>query len=62
MCWNLEDYMMINALFKGLYEEWSCVELSILQACLEGYNVDIHVHLQDIILVKREGKIEVDQG
>ena len=23
MCWTLEDYMMINALFKGLYEEWS---------------------------------------
>ena len=26
MCWTLEDDMMINALFKGLYEEWSCVE------------------------------------
>ena len=37
MCWTLEDYMMINALFKGLYEEWSCVELSILQVCLEGF-------------------------
>ena len=21
MCWTQEDYMMINALFKGLYEE-----------------------------------------
>ena len=57
MCWTLEVYMMINALFKGLYEEWSCVELSILQACLEEYDgVDILVHLQDIILVKREEK------
>ena len=35
MCWTLEDDMMTNALFKGLYEEWSCVELSILQVCLE---------------------------
>ena len=26
MCWTLEDGMMTNALFKGLYEEWSCVE------------------------------------
>ena len=26
MCWTLEDYMMINALLKGLYEEWLCVE------------------------------------
>ena len=38
MCWTLEDDMMTNALFKGLYEEWSCVELSILQVCLEGFN------------------------
>ena len=26
MCWTLEDGMMTNALFKGLYEEWSCVD------------------------------------
>jgi hypothetical protein len=26
--------MMINALFKGLYEEWSCEELSLLQEWL----------------------------
>ena len=63
MCWTLEDYKMTKILLKSLYEEWSCVELSILQACLEEYDgVDIHVHLQDIILVKREGKIQVDQG
>ena len=37
MCWTLEDGMMTNALFKGLYEEWSCVELNILQVCLEGF-------------------------
>ena len=44
MCWTLEDYMMINALFKGLYEEWSCEELSLLQACLEKEDrVNIHV-------------------
>ena len=34
MCGTLEDYMMINALFFGLYEEWSSVELSILQVWL----------------------------
>ena len=34
MCWTLEDGMMTNALFKGLYEEWSCVELSLLQVWL----------------------------
>ena len=26
MCWTFEDDMMTNALFKGLYEEWSFVE------------------------------------
>ena len=63
MCWTLEDYKMTKILLKSLYEEWSCVELSIFQACLEEYDgVDILVHLQDIILVKREGKIQVDQG
>ena len=34
MCWTLVDYMMINALLKGLYEEWSCEELSSLQVWL----------------------------
>ena len=34
MCLTLEDYMMINALFLGLYEEWLSVELSILQVWL----------------------------
>ena len=34
MCWTLVDYMMINALLKGLYEEWSCEELSLLQVWL----------------------------
>ena len=34
MCWTLEDYMMTNALFKGLYEERSCEELSLLQEWL----------------------------
>ena len=54
-----EDYMMINALFKGSYEEWSCVELSIFQVCLEEQDgVDIHVHLQDIIVMNKEEMIQ----
>ena len=36
MCWTLEDYKMTKISLKVLYEEWSCVELSILQVCLEG--------------------------
>ena len=35
MCWTLEAYTITKFLLKGLYEEWSCVELSILQVCLE---------------------------
>ena len=35
MCWTLEAYMMAIAIFKDLYEEWLCIELSILQVCLE---------------------------
>ena len=51
MCWTLEAYKMTKILFKGLYEEWSYVELSTLQVCLEEQNtVDIHAHLQDIII------------
>ena len=54
MCWALEDYMMINALFLGLYEEWSSVELSILQVWLgKGVWVNFHVYLQAIIYIKR---------
>ena len=34
MRWTLEDYMMTKVPSKGLYEEWSCVELSLLQAWL----------------------------
>ena len=70
MCWTLEDYMMINALFKGLYEEWSCVELSILQACLEGfktsslcredYEVQVQEkHLEEILCLKLVTLLEI---
>ena len=60
MCWTLEDYKMTKILLKGLYEEWSCAELSIFQACLEEYDgVDIHVHLQDIIVMNKEEMIQV---
>ena len=53
MCWTLEAYKMTKILFKGLYEEWSYVELSILQVCLEEKNyVIIHGYLQDIIYRK----------
>ena len=62
MCWALEDYMMINALFLGLYEEWSSVELSILQVCLEEKDyVIIHGYLQDIIYWKEKKRYKVDQ-
>ena len=58
MCWTLEAYMMAIVIFKVLYEEWSCIELSILQVCLEeGYCVNICVYLQDIIIMKKEKKI-----
>ena len=36
MCWTLEDYIMINVLLKGLYEEWSYVELSIIASSREA--------------------------
>ena len=52
--------MMINALFKGSYEELSCVKLSIFQVCLEEQDgVDIYVHLQDIIVMNKEEMIQV---
>ena len=51
MCWTLEAYMMAIALFKDLYEEWSCVELRLFQVCLvEKILVIFHDYLQDIIL------------
>ena len=52
MCWTLKDYMM-NPM--GLYEEWSCEELSLLQAWLgkEDCLSELHVYLQAIIYIKR---------
>ena len=40
---------------KNVWWDW----LSILQVCLEEEDhVGIHIHLQDIIIVKREEKIQ----
>ena len=45
---------MINTLFKGLYEEWSCIKLSIMQVWLgKEEHVNIHVYLQAIIYIKK---------
>ena len=33
-CVGLQDDLMTNALFKDLYDEWSCVELCLLQVWL----------------------------
>ena len=35
MCWILEALMMAIVTFTDLYEEWSSIELSLLQVCLE---------------------------
>ena len=53
-----EDYVVTKEVFMELSKDWSC-KLSILQACLEEEDcVNIHVYLQDIILMKRVGMIQ----
>lgn len=37
MCWTLEAYLMTKVPFKDVYDGWSCVELSLLQVCLEVF-------------------------
>ena len=54
------DYVMTKVLFMELSKDWSCESLSLLQACLEEEDcVNIHVYLQDIILINREDMIQV---
>ena len=63
MCWTLVAYMMAIALSTDLYEEWSCVELSLLQVCLEEkVSAIFHYYLQDIMIWRKKKRYKVDQA
>ena len=58
MCWFQGVYGLTKVLLRN-YQRLVMWVLSLLQACLEEEDcVVIHVYLQDIIQMKRVGKIQ----
>ena len=58
-CVGFKEFMSLPRCYEGIIQRLVMWELSLLQACLEEEDcVIIHVYLQDIIQMKRVGKIQ----